>query len=148
MQKIQESWKNYNDAANELQKLFGRTNNIVGEYAEHLTAQYYKGTLLPASHKSADVKTIEDNKETLYQVKARKLKSLTSSQLGIIRSWDFHYLIVIIFGFNGNILKALEVPIEVAKGYAKVNKHQNGWVITTTKKFLNDSRSREIMNEI
>jgi len=122
MQNIQKLWENYNNAANALQKLLGRTSNIVGEYAEHLTSQYYEGELLPASHKSADVKIIKNNIEILYQVKARKLNSLTSSQLGIIRSWDFDYLIVIIFGSNGNILKALEVPIDVARAsYAPVS---------------------------
>ena len=148
MKNIQILWENYNNAANSLQELLGRTSNIVGEYAEYLTAQYYQGELLPASHKSADVKIIKNDIQILYQVKARKLNSLTTSQLGIIRSWNFDYLIVIIFGWHGNILKALEVPIDVAKEYAKKNNHQNGWVITTTQDFLNDSRSRRIMNEI
>ena len=149
MKNIQELWINYNNAANALQDVLGRTSNIVGEYAEHLTSEYYKGELLPASHKSADVKVIENNNaEILYQVKARKLNSLTSTQLGIIRSWDFSYLVVILFDSNGDILKALEVPLTVAKEYAKANEHQNGWVITTTQDFLNDVRSKEIMNEV
>ncbi len=148
MTNIEKLWKNYNNAANALQSVLGRTRNIVGEYAEHLTSEYYAGELLPASHKSADVKVIENNIETLYQVKARKLKSLSSSQLGIIRSWDFNYLVVIIFDLDGNVLKALEVPLNIAKEYAKVNEHQNGWVITTTQDFLNDTRSREITSTI
>ena len=144
MTKIKELWKNYNNAANALQDTLGRTSNIVGEYAEHLTAKYYDGELLAASHKSADVKVTHNNTEILYQVKARKLKKLTSSQLGIIRSWDFNFLVVIIFDSDGIILKALEVPVNIAQEYAKENDHQNGWVITTTKDFLNNSSSRDI----
>jgi len=144
MTEIQELWTNYNSAANALQNTLGRTSNIVGEYAEHLTAKYYNGELLPASHKSADVKVTHNNTEILYQVKARKLKKLTSSQLGIIRSWDFNFLVVIIFDSDGIILKALEVPVIIAREYAKENDHQNGWVITTTQDFLNNSSSRDI----
>lgn len=144
MTEVKELWKNYNNAANALQNALERTSNIVGEYAEYLTSKYYDGELLAASHKSADVKVIHNNTETLYQVKARKLESLTSSQLGIIRSWDFDFLVVIIFDLNGEVLKALEVPVNIAQEYAKENDHQNGWVITTTQDFLNNSSSRDI----
>ena len=145
MQNLKLAWITYNKTVKILQKILGRTNNIVGEYSEYLTAEYYHGELLPASHKSADVKVIENNQEILYQVKSRKLEKLTSTQLGIIRSWNFNYLVVIIFDLDGNILKALEVPVDVAKEYAKSNSHQNGWVITTTQKFLNDHRNKIIM---
>lgn len=148
MIEIKELWRNYNNAAKALQNELGRTSNIVGEYAEHLTAKYFDGELLAASHKSADVKVIHNNIEVLYQVKARKLKNLTSSQLGIIRSWDFDFLVVIIFDINGVILKALEVPVHIAQQYAKENDHQNGWVITTTQSFLNNTSSRDITEQI
>ena len=141
---IKELWTNYNNAANALQNTLGRTSNIVGEYAEYLTAKYYGGERLIASYKSADVKVIHNNTEIFYQVKARKLNKLTSSQLGIIRSWDFDFLIVIIFDSDGIILKALEIPVSIAQEYAKENDHQNGWVITTTQDFLNNSSSRDI----
>jgi len=144
MENTKTLWKNYNISANQLQALLGRTSNIVGEYAEYLTSKYYNGVLLPASHKSADIKVVDNNKDILYQVKARKLKKISSSQLGIIRSWDFDFLIVIIFNTEGDILKALEVPKDIAKKYAKENEHQHGWVITTTQEFLNDSNSKNI----
>ena len=146
MQDIKTAWIAYSEAVKVLQSMLGRTSNIVGEYSEYLTAKYYGREQLPASHKSADVIVVKDNKELLYQVKARKLEKLTSTQLGIIRSWDFDYLVVIIFDLDGNILKALEIPVNVAKEYAKENDHQNGWVITTTQNFLNDYRNKEIMN--
>jgi len=144
MVNIKNLWKDYNIAENLLQKALNRTSNIVGEYAEYLTSKYYNGELLPASHKSADIKVIKNGIDFLYQVKARKLDKLKSSQLGIIRSWDFDFLIVIIFNADGELLKAMEVPVSIAKNYAKENNHQNGWVITTTKEFFNDSNSKDI----
>jgi hypothetical protein len=51
---------------------------------------------------------------------------------------------MIIFDLNGKILKALEVPVNIAQEYAKENDHQNGWVITTTQNFLNNSNSKDI----
>lgn len=119
----------------------GRTSNIVGEYAEHLAHKHYGGRLLEISGSSADIET---NDGTLYQVKSRKIKGTPSTQLNVIRSWDFDYLVVILFNANGAVTKALEVPVEIAKEYGAANKHQNGWVITTSQKFLNDRRSKNI----
>ena len=137
---IKEIWNNYNVAADRLAKQLNRTNNIVGEYAECLTKECYNGNLLEPSHKSADV---EVNGQ-LLQVKARKLKNTTSTQLGIIRSWDFNLLIVILFDKLGNIEYGIEVPVHTARNYATANKLQNGWVITTTQAFLNDKSSKDI----
>lgn len=141
MEDLQSLWLKFNEYSNKLSSALGRTSNIVGEYAEYLSHQYYGGRLLYISGLGADIET-EDGK--LYQVKSRKIKGATSTQLNVIRSWDFHYLIVILFDPNGAIKKALEVPVEVAKEYGIKNSHQNGWVITTSKKFLNDRRSKDI----
>ena len=80
----------------------------------------------------------------MYQVKSRKIKGILSTQLNVIRSWDFNYLVVILFDANGAVKKALEVPVEVAKEFGTANSYQNGWVITTSQKFLNDRRSKDI----
>ena len=57
---------------------------------------------------------------------------------------DFDYLVVILFKSDGATLKAIQVPTEVAKEYGVSNKHQNGWVITTSQKFMNDHRATDI----
>jgi hypothetical protein len=141
LDQVNDLWIKFNEYANKLAEALGRTSNIVGEYAEYLAHQYYGGRLLNISGASAD---IESDDGTLYQVKSRKLRAFTSTQLNVIRSWDFNYLVVILFDDSGRVFRAIEVPVEVAREYGKPNRHQNGWVITTTQEFLNDSRSRDI----
>ncbi|MGF1751900.1 DUF6998 domain-containing protein [Vibrio cionasavignyae] len=141
MEDIKELWLKFNEYSNKLTVALGRTSNIVGEYAEYLAHKHYGGKLLEISGSSADIRT-DDGK--LYQVKSRKVKSSTSTQLNVIRSWEFDYLVVILFSKDGSVKKAIEVPVEIAKEYGVANSHQNGWVITTSQKFLNDSRVKDI----
>ena len=145
MESVKDLWLKFNEYSNKLATALGRTSNIVGEYAEYLAHKYYGGSLLEISGSSADIKT--DNGK-LYQVKSRKIKGATSTQLNVIRSWDFDYLVVIIFNKNGSIKNAIEVPVEIAKEYGSANSHQNGWVITTSQKFLNDPRVTDISAEL
>lgn len=128
-----------------LAEALGRTNNLVGEYAEYLVCNYCNGELLKASHKSADVK---DEEGFLYQVKSRKIKNSSTTQLSIIRSWDFDYLIVILFRSCGEVFKAIKVPVYVAREYSVEKEYEKGFVITTNNKFLSDSRCTDITNEI
>ena len=100
MKKTQELWRSYNLISKLLKEELNRTANLVGEYAEYLIAEYTSGDLLEASSKSADV--ISNSKE-LYQVKSRKLSDKLTGALGIIRSWNFDYLAVVIFDNYGNI---------------------------------------------
>ncbi|EHZ2746662.1 hypothetical protein K5N70_004311 [Vibrio vulnificus] len=141
MEEIKDLWLKFNEYSNKLAVALGRTSNIVGEYAEYLAHKYYGGQLLEISGSSADIRT-DDGK--LYQVKSRKVKRSTSTQLNVIRSWDFDYLVVILFSKDGGVKKAIEVPVEIAKEYGVANSHQNGWVITTSQKFLNDPRVKDI----
>ena len=106
---------------------------------------HYGGMLLRASESSAD---IEADDGTRYQIKSRKIKSTSSTQLNVIRSWEFDYLVVILFKADGKVLKALEIPAAVAKEYGVANGHQNGSVITTSRRFLVDSRSKDITPSI
>ncbi|MBP9889854.1 MAG: hypothetical protein KBF93_26385 [Leptospiraceae bacterium] len=145
MNKIIDLWNKYNKYAIELSAELGRTNNIVGEFAEYLACNYYRGEPLKISGESADFKTKDGIR---YQVKSRKMNKLASESLNVIRSWKFDFLIVILFDQTGTILKGLEVPMKVAKEYSKQNKHQNGWVISTTQKFLTDERSKDITKKL
>ena len=145
MEEINELWIKYNDYANRLSTALGRTSNIVGEYAEHLAHRHYGGKLLRASESSAD---IESEDGIRYQVKSRKIKSNISTQLNVIRSWDFDYFVVILFEPDGKVLKALEITASAAKKYSVGSEHQNGGVITTSRKFLMDPQSKDITSLI
>jgi hypothetical protein len=141
MEDVSDLWLKFNEYANKLADALGRTSNIVGEYAEYLAHKHYGGRLLPASNCSAD---IQDDSGLLYQVKARKIKGVPTTQLSVIRSWDFDYLIVVLFDAEGAISRALEVPVEVAREHGVANSHQNGWVITTSQRFLQDPGAVDI----
>ena len=143
--KIPKLWKKYNNSANDLKKSLGRTSNLVGEYAEYIANKYLNGKLLSASNASADIELPNGD---LYQVKSRKINRGLTEQLSIIRSWDFDYLLVVLFDDNGLILKGLICPSSTAKKYAKANKHQNGWVLTTTSEFLNDTNNNDVTDKL
>lgn len=142
---IVRAWKNYNEAENSISFLMGRTRNIVGEYAELLFMKHLDARQLNASNRSADLICKNDYK---YQVKGRKTGSEAGLALGVIRSWDFDYLCVLIFSMEGTVEKALICPKDRALLYAKENNHQHGHVITATKKFLSDPNFRDVTPEI
>jgi hypothetical protein len=145
MDKVVELWGKYNKYSKELSLHLGRTNNVVGEYAEYLAWKYTNGSLLDASNASADIRAPDG---TLYQVKSRKVKDTLTTQLSVIRSWNFNFLFVILFNQDGLVLKSVISPASVAEEYGKKNKHQNGWVISTTNKFLCDSRNIDVTDSI
>jgi hypothetical protein len=131
--RLAESWLDYARAVSAMAEAMGRTSNILGEFAEHLVAEFHAGRQLPASAKSADIET-EDG--TMIQVKARVPRQGPTTSLGIIRSWDFHVLAVVLFAPDGRVAKAVELPVATAQGLAKPNSLQNGWVIVTTREVL------------
>jgi len=134
-------WKNYNNASLLLTKAMSGTGNEVGEFSEQLVCKYYNAKQLNASQKSADLIT-EDGK--LIQVKSRKIEQLMATTLNVIRSWDFNILVIVLFSKEGNILKAIEIDSIIAKEFAKPNKHQNGYILTTTKELLENRKSKDI----
>jgi len=78
------------------------------------------------------------------QVKARMPRQTLTTSLGVIRSWDFDYLVAVLFSTDGAVIKAVELDVESARGIATPNKLQNGWVITTTSEFLEHPSARTI----
>jgi hypothetical protein len=145
MNEIVDLWKSYNISSELLKEKLGRTSNLVGEYAEFLIKEYLGGELLTASAASADIKS--PNGE-LHQVKSRKITNNLTTQLGIIRSWDFDFLTIVLFDRKGGIIKSLICQKSISEQYAIYNEHQNGWVISTTDKFLNDSNHIDITKQL
>ena len=138
---IEDMWIRYNEYSKKICGALGRTSNTVGEYAEYLAQKLYGGKLVNISGASVDIVSHDG---TRYQVKSRKVKNSLTTQLNVIRSWDFDYLVVILFDVNGLIVKGLEVPVAVAREYGVKNEHQNGWIITTSKSFITEKRSKDI----
>lgn len=145
MKEIADLWKEFNVSADLLKQRLGRTSNLLGEYAEYLVNEYLNGELLTASNASADIKTTNGE---LYQVKSRKITNNLTTQLSIIRSWNFDYLAVILFDKKGSVIKGLICSKSVSEKYGVYNEHQNGWVISTTNSFLNDKNHIDITNEL
>jgi hypothetical protein len=137
-------WKDYNNASKLLVDAMGGTNNEVGEFAEKLVAKYYNANQLQASNKSADLETSD---KKLIQVKSRKIDKLTSKSLGVIRSWDFDILVVVLFDKLGNILKAIEIKTNDAKQLSKKNEYQNGFTLISSKELLENSRTKDLTKE-
>ena len=131
-------WRQYN----QLVAALGSTSNVVGEFAERLIADHLDGTLLTASAKSADIE-LPDGR--LIQVEARVIRDgVPATSLGIIRTWDFHVLAAVLFYPDGSVLRAVLVPVDAAKTCARTNGLQNGWVIVTTKAFLDHEQAEDI----
>lgn len=138
-------WKDYNKVSSLLAQEMGGTANIIGEFAERLVAEYLHADLLPTSNKSADLKT-PDGKQ--IQVKSRRLKALKSSSLGIIRSWDFDILVVVLFSEEGNVLKGIKINTKDAQALAVSNDYQNGDILITNNELLNHPNAIDITSDL
>lgn len=143
--KLKKAWLNYNQACITFDKVGIDTKNYLGEFSEILVKDYYQAKKTMASTPSFDLITNDGKK---IQVKSRRIEKLKSTQLNTIRSWDFDLLVVVLFNLDGKLLKALEIQVDIAKEYGRYSEHQNGFIISTTKKFLNDSRFTDITNEL
>lgn len=142
---IVDLWREYNQISHSLITAMGGTANEVGEFAELLVAKHYVGDRLPASSKSADIRLPDG---TTIQVKSRKLTKLKSTSLNVIRSWDFDLLVIVLFSTTGDVLKAIELDSNMARSLAKENKHQNGYVITTSSDVLNCSEATDLTEQL
>jgi hypothetical protein len=63
-------------------------------------------------------------------------KSIYSQTLGIVRSFEFNYLIIVLFDLNGILQKAYQVEKLKIENFVKKNKYEQGKKFTTTKRFL------------
>ena len=128
----------------QISKIIGRSSNILGEVSERIVATFHDGKLLAASSASADV-ILPDGKR--IQVKSRTPRQTLTTSLGIVRSWDFDILAVLLFDEFGDIIFGGEIDVDSTRKHAVANRHQNGWVITTTNNFLNDPRMKNLTRQ-
>ena len=125
-------WKIYCVVEKSIAEAMGRTNNIVGEFAEQLVQKHYGGTLAIPSEKGYDL-LLDDKKRV--QIKARKDDS-ESVQLSDFRSDDYDYLVVVIFSSKtGMVLKAGKFNKDDIEEFKKERKAQKRFTITTSRNF-------------
>ena len=137
-------WKQFSTLQTQISKIIGRSSNILGEVSERIVATFHDGKLLAASSASADV-ILPDGKR--IQVKSRTPRQTLTTSLGIVRSWDFDILAVLLFDEFGDIIFGGEIDVDSTRKHAVANRHQNGWVITTINNFLNDPRMKNLTRQ-
>jgi sugar/nucleoside kinase (ribokinase family) len=135
--KLHEIWLQHISKKNFIKSEFNFSSNIVGEYGEFLIKEYLDCDYAKKSEKSYDL--LRKNK-IKYQVKTRISKTVYSNTLGIIRTTDFDYLIIVLFSIDGQINKVSQISQKKINKLYTHNKYENGFKISTTKKFLEECR--------
>lgn len=99
-------------------------NSPLGDYTEYLVAEALGGELEANSKKSYDIATPDG---ITYQVKGRRMTGTSGDrQLSVIRSWEFDYLIGVLFDVDLNLVRAAKVPMQAVKEDSYTAKHANG----------------------
>jgi hypothetical protein len=110
-------------------------NKPLGDYAEDLVCKNLSITRMANNQKSFDA--IDDKDGTRYQIKARRASNNTNSiQLSAIRSYDFDYLIAVVFDLDYQVRYAVKIASCDAKKLAKHSEHVNGDLLTLKESVL------------
>jgi hypothetical protein len=141
---IASTWKEYNDVTNRLSTALGMSDNIVTEYASYLIKEYINGSICLDTNENYDI--AKDGK--LYHVIARRLDDGAPASIGVIRSWNFDYLAVIIFSKHGDVISAYILPAATAKRIAVRNIQNNGDIITSNRNYSIYQSYKDITDEI
>lgn len=107
-----------------------RTRNApLGDYAEHLAAQVYGGTLAPNSVKSYDMTTPDGHR---FQVKARTIRPgmRAGAVFSQMRSWDFDFMLYLALDWETyEVAWAREVPVADLEGVGRFSAHVNATLV-------------------
>jgi hypothetical protein len=128
-----------------------RTMNApAGDYAEHLVRLAFDGTLAPNSQKSWDVKTPDGER---LQVKARvlavPLRSKAYRQLGILRTFDFDRLVIVLLGeIDYRVVRAVTVPRKLVAATAVRQDYANGYLFFATDEVLNHAEAVDVTERL
>lgn len=119
-----------------------RTKNVTGDYAEHLISNNLNLVLETSSKKSIDAYDLHGR---TYQIKSRQL-SINSSTPTIksLRSFDFDYLILVIFNPDYSINYCGKMTSALAKKLSTPNPRVNGYRLNLTKKLLSNSNIEKV----
>lgn len=133
-----------------------RTDNApTGDYAEWLVYRVTGGDLEANSAKSHDVlaPATETHPEgERIQVKARSLSDPPKKgqrQLSVFRSWDFDFLVAVLFDERFRVYRAARLPVDIVEERAGRVEHVNGWRIMATDELLDLGEDwTERLNEV
>jgi hypothetical protein len=128
----------YRDLLRELRSrgVIRTANAPAGDLAEYLVRAAYGGELAPPSEKSWDVRAADGRR---MQVKARVLTGAKGErQLGLIRSFAFDALIVVLFDPNYAAAHAYEIPVATAQAHGRWREWQKGYVLHAAGSLLAD----------
>jgi hypothetical protein len=136
---IPELLRCYADVLEELKRRkVVRTNNLTGDYTEWLVAKKMKLQLATGSTEGYDAR----DKKYKYQIKGRR--SEKSRQLSVIRSFEFDYLIAVMFNQDFTVREVWKLPVDVVKKYAKFHKRLNGYVLQLRGEVLEEKKVKEL----
>ncbi|MCR9278663.1 MAG: hypothetical protein NXH85_11880 [Pseudomonadaceae bacterium] len=124
-----------------------RSSNIVGDYGEWIVCERFGWTMADSqAQKSYDCTAANG---TRYQVKTRHITSRNPSrQLGVIRSFDFGYLVAIILGEDYGLQEIWQFPVDFVQKYGSWSKAQAGWITRCKPPMTTDEAAVELTNGI
>jgi hypothetical protein len=110
-------------------------NSPTGDYAETLVRRACSGKQAPNSQKSWDVLSCDGEQ---LQVKARVITTggAGQRQLGSIRTWDFHALVVVLFDSHFGVMKAVKIPVSVVRQASRPDQYVGGNRVSATPTLL------------
>jgi hypothetical protein len=126
-----------------------RSENVAGDYAEHLVMVALDGALVPLSEKSWDV--LGRNGERV-QVKARVVSDPMKRgqrQLSVFRSFDFDALVVVLLSDTDyRVVRAVMLPPDVVQILANRREHVAGSVLIANDAVLNHERAIDVTDDL
>ena len=125
-------------------------NNPIADYTEWLVARSFGWELAGASVQGYDA--TDRRTDTRYEIKARRITSGNSSrQLSAIRNIEgehFHFLIVVIYDQNFDIMRAFKIPHEIARSVGRLSKHTNSLILLARDTLLDQAGVEDITKEL
>ena len=119
--------------------VLGSDDQPTAGYAEVLAASHYQGSRDPDSGTPWDVLAGDGRRVKLRAQIASVTGEGPSRTLPAIKSWDFDWLLVILFDEIYGIARATEVPVAAAESAASFAPKRNGYVLLATDEFLDEN---------
>jgi hypothetical protein len=104
----------------------------------------FKGHLAPVAEKGWDVRAGDGRR---LQVKTRVVSDARKPgqrQLGVLRSFDFDALVIVLFDSDYRVWRAVEVSPKTAQALARYRAHVNGHVLHATDRLLSHADANDL----